>query len=65
LTELKAKERGVSLERQEQESLKYKSMRTRIQPSEIGDMAVFLASLAACHITAQEIAVDGNSEWEE
>ena len=65
LTELKAKERGVSLEQQEQESLKYKSMRTRIQPSEIGDMAVFLASSEACHITAQEIAVDGNSEWEE
>ena len=65
LVELKANERGVSLEQQEQESLRYKSMRTRIKPSEIGDMAVFLASDLAAHITAQEIAVDGNSEWEE
>ena len=65
LVELKAKERGVSLEQQEQESLRYKSMRTRIKPSEIGDVAVFLASDVASHITAQEIAVDGNSEWEE
>jgi len=64
LTELKAEERGVSVEQQEQEDLQYKSMRTRIQPSEVGDMAVFLASDRARHITAQEIAVDGNSEWE-
>ena len=33
--------------------------------SEIADTACFLASDAARHITAQEMAVDGNCEWEQ
>lgn len=40
------------------------SMRTKIQPEEIADMALFLASPAAKHVTGQLIAVDGNVEWE-
>jgi enoyl-[acyl-carrier-protein] reductase (NADH) len=40
-------------------------MRSKVHPNEIGDMSVFLASDKAKHITAQEIAVDGNSEWEQ
>lgn len=48
----------------EAEALGYISMRTKIQPSEIGEMAWFLASDAARHITAQIIGVDGNAEWE-
>lgn len=46
------------------EYLKYISMRSWIQPSEIADAALFLASAAAKHISAQEISVDGNFEWE-
>jgi len=48
----------------EREFLSYISMRTMIQPAEIGAMAVFLASDAARHVTAQQISVDGNMEWE-
>ncbi len=59
-----AEQRGVTTEQQEQEFLKYISMSTWIAPSEIGDMAVFLASDTARHVTGQEISVDGNLEWE-
>ncbi|MGY8985968.1 MAG: SDR family oxidoreductase [Sphingomonadales bacterium] len=59
-----AKDLGVSLEEVEKSFLKTISMRTKIKMSEIGEMAVFLASDKAKHITAQEIAVDGNLEWE-
>ena len=64
LIESFAKENDRTIENAQQEFLQYISMRTMIQPAEIGDMAVFLASDAARHVTAQEIAVDGNSEWE-
>jgi NAD(P)-dependent dehydrogenase (short-subunit alcohol dehydrogenase family) len=40
-------------------------MKSWIQPTEIGDTAVFLASEGARHITGQEISVDGLVEWEE
>jgi len=56
---------GVSMEHLMEQSLKYVSMRTLIQPSELADMVVFLASDKARHVTGQIIAVDGNSEWEE
>ena len=48
----------------EEEALGYISLRTKIQPSEIGEMAWFLASDVAHHITGQIVGVDGNSEWE-
>jgi NAD(P)-dependent dehydrogenase (short-subunit alcohol dehydrogenase family) len=48
----------------EQKFFEFISMRTKIQPDEIGDMALFLASDSARHITGQLIAVDGNVEWE-
>lgn len=48
----------------ERQFLSYISMRTMIQPAEIGAMAVFLASDSARHVTAQQISVDGNMEWE-
>ena len=39
-------------------------MRCWIDPREVGDLAVFLASEKAKHITGQFIAVDGHMEWE-
>lgn len=48
----------------EAEALGFISMRTKIQPEEIGEMAWFLASDTARHITGQIVAVDGNVEWE-
>ena len=65
LVEKLANKKGLSVEDAEQEYLKYISLRSWIQPSEIADTAYFLASGAARHITAQEIAVDGNIEWEQ
>lgn len=60
----KAADDGVSLEQVERIFLDYISMRSKVEPEEIGDMAVFLASDAARHITGQLISVDGNIEWE-
>jgi len=59
-----AEERGLALEEVEAEALGYISLRTKIQPREIGEMAFFLASPTAAHVTGQIIGVDGNSEWE-
>lgn len=64
LTQRYADEHDVSFEEAEHLRLQYISMRSKVKPSEVGDMAVFLASNRAQHITGQEIAVDGNSEWE-
>ena len=64
LTQRYADEHNMSFTDAEDLRLQYISMRSKVKPSEIGDMAVFLASDRAKHITAQEIAVDGNSEWE-
>jgi len=60
----KAKADGRSLEEVERVFLDFISMRTKVEPEEIGDTAVFLASDAARHITGQLFSVDGNIEWE-
>ncbi|MDA5194396.1 SDR family oxidoreductase [Govanella unica] len=59
-----AQKRGVELGEVEAEVLQYISMRSKVQPQEIGDMAVFLASDKALHVTGQLMSVDGNIEWE-
>lgn len=64
LIEAHARENNKDRADVEREFLSYISMRTMIQPAEIGTMAVFLASDAARHVTAQQISVDGNMEWE-
>jgi NAD(P)-dependent dehydrogenase (short-subunit alcohol dehydrogenase family) len=59
-----ARERNTTDTAVEADFLAHISMRTWIQMSEVGEMAVFLASDRARHITAQQISVDGNAEWE-
>lgn len=59
-----AAERGISVEEREAEFLEFVSLKCWIDPSEVGDLAVFLASDAGRHITGQEIGMDGNVEWE-
>jgi NAD(P)-dependent dehydrogenase (short-subunit alcohol dehydrogenase family) len=60
-----AADKGISAEQLEKEALHYVSMRTWIEMSEIADLCAFLASDQAKHISGQEVAVDGNAEWEE
>jgi NAD(P)-dependent dehydrogenase (short-subunit alcohol dehydrogenase family) len=55
---------GINEREAEQQYLSYISMRCWIDPAEVGDLAVFLASHQARHISGQSIAVDGHMEWE-
>jgi NAD(P)-dependent dehydrogenase (short-subunit alcohol dehydrogenase family) len=55
---------GRTPESIEGEYLKYISMRTKIEPNEIADMVLFLASDAARKVTGELISVSGNVEWE-
>ena len=64
LIRLHAEETGKTVEQAHAEALRYISMRTMIDMSEIGDMAVFLASSAARHVSGQQIGVCGNQEYE-
>ncbi|MDA0786837.1 MAG: SDR family oxidoreductase [Proteobacteria bacterium] len=59
-----AKERGITTEEREAEFLEFISLKCWIDPTEVGDLAVFLASDAGRHITGQDIGMDGNVEWE-
>jgi NAD(P)-dependent dehydrogenase (short-subunit alcohol dehydrogenase family) len=59
-----AAERGISVEEREEQFLEFISLKCWIDPSEVGDLAVFLASHAGRHITGQQIGMDGNVEWE-
>ncbi|HEC01833.1 MAG TPA: SDR family oxidoreductase [Sphingomonadales bacterium] len=60
-----AADKGISQQEAKEECLRYISMRTDISPTEIGEMACFLASNRARHVTGQLIGVCGNVEWEE
>jgi len=60
-----ASEKNLGHKEAEAEFLRYVAMKTWIQPSEVADLAVFLASDKGRHITGQEIGVDGLIEWEE
>ncbi|RYE00636.1 MAG: SDR family oxidoreductase [Sphingomonadales bacterium] len=64
LLEQRAAREGISYEAALEQRLGFISMRSRIDPSEVGDAAVFLASDNARHITGQCISVCGNVEWE-
>ena len=60
-----AAEKGITAAEVEADFIRYFSMRSQIQPGEIADMAFFLASDEARHVSGQMIAVDGFVEWEE
>ena len=59
-----AKENQIALDKAEQEFLKYISLKRWTQVEDIANTAYWLASDSARQITGQEIAVDGNCEWE-
>ena len=61
----KAAARGQALEDVTQEFLKYISMRTMVEPAEIADMVLFLASDGARKVTGELVSVSGNVEWED
>ena len=60
-----AADKGIPIEEFEKEALKYISMRTKIEPEELADTVLFLASDKAPHITGTLFEVTGGSEWEE
>jgi len=55
---------GISVDEARARRLQYISMRTRIDPSEIGDVAVALSTQPFRHVTGQLLSVCGNVEWE-
>jgi len=55
---------GITYEEAKERRLKFVSMRTRIEPSEIADMAVQLTTHPFRHVSGQLISVCGNVEWE-
>ena len=56
--------RGLNEDVAEAELLSRVSMRSWITPDEVAELAVYLASDAARHISGQQIGVCGNVEWE-
>jgi len=61
----KAAALGQPLEAVTQEFLKFISMRTMVEPAEIADMVLFLASEGARKVTGELVSVSGNVEWED
>jgi NAD(P)-dependent dehydrogenase (short-subunit alcohol dehydrogenase family) len=54
--------RGASFEQVKQEYIAGQSIKRFVDPKEIADLCIFLASPAAKMITGQAIAVDGHTE---
>jgi len=59
-----AASKGISMEEEFMESLKYVSMRCMIEVQELVDAVEFLIGPKTPHVTGQLLAVDGYSEWE-
>jgi NAD(P)-dependent dehydrogenase (short-subunit alcohol dehydrogenase family) len=59
-----AEESSRSVAQVEDDYLKYISMRSKVQPSDLAEAVLFLASSAASKITGELLAVSGNVEWE-
>ncbi len=65
LVERIAAERGQDYAEAEARYFSFVSTRSWIEPEEVADMAVYLASDAARNVSGQAIGVCGNLEWEE
>ncbi|WP_331375479.1 SDR family oxidoreductase [Sinorhizobium chiapasense] len=65
LMQKRAESHGIPYEEALQQRLSFISMRTKINPTEIGEMALFLSSEGAKHVTGQCVSVCGNVEWED
>jgi len=61
----KARETGQTPGEIEAGYLRYISMRSKVQPSDLAEMVLFLASDAGRLISGELIAVSGNLEWED
>lgn len=61
----RAERMGVTVEEAKRYRLGFVSMRVRMRPQDLAEMALFLASSKAERVTGQSIAVDGNVEWED
>ncbi len=55
---------GKTLAQAQHDAVQYVSTRSVIEPEELAETVLFLASDAARNITGQLIGVDGNTEWE-
>ena len=64
VVQMKAAELGIAPEAYVREGLQFVSMRTMIEMSEVAQMALFLSSAAARHVSGQAIGVCGNVEYE-
>jgi NAD(P)-dependent dehydrogenase (short-subunit alcohol dehydrogenase family) len=64
VVQAKAAELGITPEAYLQEGLRFVSMRTMIEMSEVAQMALFLSSETARHVSGQAIGVCGNVEYE-
>lgn len=61
----RAEEVGQPVEAVTRDMLRFISMRTTVEPEEIADMVLFLASDGAKKVTGELISVSGNVEWED
>ena len=61
----RAERMGVTFEEAKRYRLGFVSMRTRMRPRDLAEMALFLSSAKAERVTGQAVAVDGNVEWED
>ncbi|MER9202341.1 SDR family oxidoreductase [Mesorhizobium sp. M0933] len=57
-----AASRGISIDSVQQEYVQGQSIKRFVQPEEVADMCLFLASPASKMVTGQAIAVDGHTE---
>jgi NAD(P)-dependent dehydrogenase (short-subunit alcohol dehydrogenase family) len=64
VAQAKAQALGIPLEQYVRQESQFISLRTMIEPVEIGRMALFLCSEAGRHISGQHIGVCGNVEYE-
>lgn len=56
---------GVTVDEAKRYRLGFVSMRLRMRPQDLAEMALFLSSSRAERVTGQAISVDGNVEWED